>query len=92
VDVNWIGVVVTVMVPVLGGTVAAISRNGREVARLAGRLDAMEKLHGHLEGQIDNVHQRVGGIARTTDRICGQNTQISSTLTVIQEHLLGREK
>ena len=87
-----LGIAVTVMVPVWARTAAAISRNGREVAELRGRLTAMETMHGSLSADITNVHQRIGGVARTTDRICGQNTQISSTLAVIQEHLLGREK
>ena len=89
----WIiGLVVTVMVPVWARTAAAISRNGREVSELRGRLGAIESMHGNLNAEITNVHSRIGGVARTTDRICGQNTQISSTLAVIQEHLLGREK
>ena len=50
--VNWIvGLVVTVMVPVWGRTAAAISRNGREVAELRGRVTAIEQFHGELSSR-----------------------------------------
>lgn len=81
-----------VLVPAWLHTAMAIARNGRDVARLEGRVDAAEKLHASVDGEIRNIHQRVGGIARSTDRLCGQMPQIQGALKLIQEHLLQREK
>ena len=87
----WIiGLVVTVMVPVWARTAAAISRNGREVSELRGRLDAVEGAHSDLREDIGNAHRRIGGVGRTADRNAGAMEQLRGTLSAIMERLLAR--
>ena len=83
-----IGLVVAILAGVWGRAAAAISSNSRETAKLQGQLDSLQKQVQHLETEVASVHQRVGGVGRTADRIAGQMLQIASSLTVIQEHLL----
>lgn len=77
-----------VLVPLWLHTAAAIARNGRDVAELRGRVTAIEQFHGELSVEIRNLHQRVGGVAQTTNTMAGQMTSIGSQLTLITEHLL----
>lgn len=98
--ITWaLGLVVVVLSGAWTRQAAKVSKNadatarlGAELAGVRGRVDAMERLHGELATELRSVHQRIGGVARTTDQISGQMLQIGSTLTVIHEHLLQREK
>lgn len=98
--ITWIiGLLVTVMAGAWGRTAAKIARNTEataalraEVAALRGRADAQEAAQGELATELRNVHSRVGGVGRTADQISGQMMQFGSTLNVIHEHLLQRER
>ncbi len=90
---NWgTNIIILGIVPLLVSMFAAISRNGRETAELRGRIDTIERMHGHLSEELRNVHQRVGGVAKTTNQISGQMLQMGTTLTLMHEHLLQRDR
>ena len=98
--ITWIiGLLVTVMAGAWGRVAAKIHRNTEattalraEVSNLRARLDAQEAAHGELVTEIRNLHSRIGGVARTTDHISGQMTQLGSSITLMHEHMLQREK
>ena len=81
-----------IMVPIWLHTAAAIARNGRDVAELRGRVKAIEQFHGELSVEIRNLHQRMGGVAQTTNEIKGQVSALTNIMTPIFEHLLQGEK
>jgi hypothetical protein len=81
-----------ILVPLWLHTAVAISRNGRDVAELRGRVKAIEQFHGELSVEIRSLHQRTGGIAQTTNEIKGQVSALTNIMTPIFEHLLQREK
>ena len=85
-----IGIAVSVMIPVWARTAAAISRNGREVAELRGRIAAMEGTDANILGELGNAHRRIGGVGRVADQTAGEVRQMRSTLTVLQQSALGR--
>ena len=88
---TWvIGVVVTVMVPLWARTAAAISRNGREVSELRGRIVAMESADASLANGLNDAHRRIGGIGRTADTSAGELRQVRSTLGILQQSRLTR--
>lgn len=98
--ITWIiGLAVTVMAGAWGRVAAKISRNTEattalraEIAYLRGRLDAQEAAQGEITTEIRNIHARVGGVARTTDQISGQMSQLGNSLTIMHEHLLQRDR
>ena len=58
------------------------------VATLEAQLSQLDE----LRTSVRDVHQRVGGVARSTDRLCGRVDQMNGTLTLLAEHLLARER
>ena len=104
---QWaIGLVVVVLMGAWGRTANRITRNNEAVARLAaenaelrGRIDSIEKFHTELSTELRNVHQRIGGVAQTTNTIAGQIggldsrlAGLQSSVNIITEHLLGHGK
>ena len=89
--VTWaLGLVVVVLSGVWARTAAAISRNGREVAELRGRVDAIEGGQGDVKEDLANARRRIGGIGRTTDHSAGVLKQVCGSLSVILERLVVR--
>ncbi|MCY4121681.1 MAG: hypothetical protein OXG72_12260 [Acidobacteria bacterium] len=98
--VQWaIGIVIVVLSAAWGRTANRISRNNdttarlsAEIAELRGRQSAHEAQMQVLLEEVRNTHQRIGGVAQSTNRIEGQVTAMSNMLTPILEHLLQADK
>lgn len=89
--ITWaLGLVVVALSGAWARTAAAISRNGREVAELRGRLVALEGSTGELKNDVSNAHKRIGGIGRTADRTAGRMDQAQASLSVVLERLVVR--
>ena len=91
--ITWeIGIVAVILSAVLGRLHVVQGRNGREVSELKGRLESMERLHEQqherLHRDVETLHERILGLARTTDHVSGQMEGIQSGLSIIQEHLI----
>ena len=84
-------IAVSVLVPLWLQTASAISRNGREVSELRGRIGAMERTDANLLDEVGAAHRRIGAIGRTTDGTAGEVRQMRSTLAVVQEVLVRGE-
>ena len=104
--ITWaLGLVVVVLSGAWGRLSAKVSKNNEATARLAaenaelrGRIGTIEKFHSELSTEIRNVHQRIGGVAQTTNTIDGRLSGmdgrlagLQTSVTVITEHLLQRD-
>ena len=93
-----IGLIANVITGLLGAllagawarTAAAISRNGREVSELRGRISAMESNDANIMSELGNAHRRIGGVGRVADQTAGEVRQMRGTLTVLQQSAMGR--
>ena len=98
--ITWaIGLVVLVLTGAWGRTANKIARNNEataelraQIAEVRGRQTAHEAQMQVLLEEVRNSHQRIGGVAQTVNRIEGQVTGLTNTMTPIVEHLLQRER
>ena len=87
-----IGIVVSVLAGVAARTGATIARNGRDLARMEGRVEAIERQQVVQGDELSRIHQRIGGVGTAVDRLCGQVSQLGQTLHTIHEYLLRRRR
>ena len=98
--IQWaIGLIVVVLGGAWGRLNAKVSRNNEatavlraEIAEVRGRQSALESQLQVLLEEVRNTHQRIGGVASTTNRIDGKVDAMTNIMTPIFEHLLEREK
>ena len=85
-----VDMVVAVLVPLWLYVASQISRNGREVSELRGRIGVMEKHQAGLVGEVANAHRRIGGADRTANQTAGEMRQVRDTLATVQLSLIGQ--
>lgn len=67
---------------------AAVSRNSRDTAELAGRLAHVEAAQGDALRANENAHRRIGAVGQAADRNTGRLDEMSRTLGIVQERML----
>ena len=98
--IQWaIGILVVVLSGAWGRLNAKVSKNNEatavlraEIAEVRGKQDAQAVQLQVLLEEIRNTHQRIGGVASTTNRIDGKVDAMTNIMTPIFEHLLERER